>query len=128
MMFAQQSLENVPAGFWKNFCIGLLVLLGAAATLVAIWSSMRRPEPARLNDDPPIKVEKISKRYNHDAIDQRFGRIETRIDGHDSELDAAWKEMQRMNEQNNKTNLEVAVSLARLETHFGLDRHAEKNK
>ena len=122
-MMLAQSIDAVPAPFLKWFLYILIALIVVAATVVIAWASVRKPEPTRINDEPALKVEKISKRYNHDASEQRFVRIETRIDGHDSELDAAWKEMQRMNTENNKTNLAVAVSLARLETHFGLNRH-----
>jgi predicted negative regulator of RcsB-dependent stress response len=125
MMFAQ-AIDSLPASFWKNFCMALAAIIVIGCGVVVAWATARKPEPTRLNDEPAIKVEKVSKRYNHDAVEQRFGRIETRIDGHDSELNAAWEEMQRMNAENNKTNLEVAVSLARLETHFGLNRSAEK--
>lgn len=121
-----QAIDMLPPSFWKYFCMALIALVLIACAVVGAWSQLRQPEPQRINDEPAVKVEKISKRYNHDAIDQRFGRIETRIDGHDSELDAAWKEMQRINEENNRTNLAVAVSLARLETHFGLNRNPEK--
>ena len=125
-MILAQAIDSLPASFWKYFCMALAAVIVLGCGVVVAYASVRKPDSTRINDEPAVKVEKISKRYNHDAIDQRFGRIETRIDGHDSELDAAWKEMQRMNAENNKTNLEVAVSLARLETHFGLNRSEKK--
>ena len=121
-----QAIDNIPAPFWKYFGMAMLVLLGIVGSLVAIYAGLRKAEPARINDEPAIKVEKVSKRFNHDATEQRFGRIETRLDGHDSEIDAAWSEMQRMREEASKTNTAIAVSLARLETHFGLKGNSDK--
>lgn len=79
MMFAQQTLDNLPASFWKSFCIALLVLLGAAALVVAIWQPFRKQPPTRLDDDPPITTRKAPKRYNHDLNEQRYSDHERRI-------------------------------------------------
>lgn len=120
MMLAQEQLAGLPDTFWKNFCIGLLVLLGAAATIVLIYTSTRKPGAQRLNDDPPIEVRKAAKRYNHDLVEMRFGRIETRLDGHDSEIDTAWNEMKQLREQNAERYTDIAVSLAEIKVHLGV--------
>lgn len=126
-MMLAQAIDNLPASFWKYFCMALIALVLVACAVIGAWSQLRKPDPPqRSNDDPPLKREIVSKRFNHDATEQRFGRIETRLDGHDSEIDAAWEEMQRMREENNKTNTSIAVSLARLETHFGLKVNNDK--
>ena len=122
-----QTLDSIPAGFWKFFCIGILVLLGVAGSIIFIIISFRKPAPTKIDDEPAVKVRKVSPRYNHEAIDQRFGRIESRLDGHDSEIDAAWLEMKRMSEEGNKTNLGIQVSLARIEVHLGIISTKEKD-
>ena len=125
MMFAQQ-LDTLPAGYWKNYCIAGLVGFGVVATLLFLYFAGRKPgPPARSVDDPPLKREVVSKRYNHDAIEQRFGTIETTLQGHEAELDFNAKEIQRMRDESAKMNLTISVSLARLETHFGLKEKRE---
>lgn len=119
MMFAQ-SIEAIPSDFWKNFSIALIALFVIAGIAFGIWASVRKPEPTRLNDEPAIKVEKQSKRYNHEAIEQRFGRIETRIDGHDSELNAAWEEMKLLRESNGKRYTNIAIALTEIKAHMGI--------
>jgi hypothetical protein len=120
MMLAEESISSLPDSFWKNFCIALLVLLGAAGIAFGIWANVRKPEPVKLNDNPAIEVRKAPKRYNHDAIDQRFGQIETRLDGHDSELDTIWQEMQDKREKDFERHTEIAVSLAEIKGHLGI--------
>jgi hypothetical protein len=79
MMLAQEQLAGLPDTFWKNFCIGLLVLLGAAVAIVTLWALTRKPEPQRLNDDPPIEIRKSPKRFNYELSEQRHGDHERRI-------------------------------------------------
>jgi len=86
MLFAQ-VIDSVPSSFWKYFCISLLVLLGAAAAVVLIIVSFRRPEPVELNDHPPIEVRKAAKRYNHELTENRFAEIDRRLAAHDAELE-----------------------------------------
>lgn len=81
-----QTLDVLPASFWKSFCIALLVLIGAVGGVLWLISLVRRPEPTRLQDSPPIEVHKAPKRYNHDATQARFAEIERRLETHDAEL------------------------------------------
>lgn len=81
MMLAQEQLQGLPDTFWKNFCIALLVLLGAGGVIVGIWMAFRKPAPVKLNDEPAIEVRKAPKRFNHDLSEQRFTDHERRITG-----------------------------------------------
>ena len=120
MMFAQ-AIDNIPAGFWKYFCMALLVLLGVAAAAVGIYSSLRKPEAARLNDEPAIKVEKVSKRYNHDANELRLVKIEGQIASNEAEINALWTEMRDTAKEAARVNQEIAVSLAEIKTSMGIN-------
>ena len=119
-MMLAQAIDNIPAPFWKYFGMAMLVLLGIAVGLVTIYVGLRKPESTRINDEPAIKVEKVSKRFNHEATEQRFGRIETRLDGHDAEIDAAWNEMRELREANGRRYLNIAVSLTEIKTKLGI--------
>ena len=83
-----QNLDPLPAGYWKLFCMSLLVLIGGVATVLWIISLVRQPEPTRLADAPPIEIRKAAKRYNHDATEARFAEIDRRLEAHDLELRA----------------------------------------
>jgi hypothetical protein len=78
MLFAQASIESLPATYWKNFCIALIVLLGVAVSLVTIWSLTRRSQKVEI-EPQPMEVRKQQKRYNHDLSEQRYGDHERRI-------------------------------------------------
>lgn len=79
MMLAQTGIETLPASFWKNFCIALMALLGVAGALIGILAFFRKPEPTRLNDDPPIEVRKSPKRFNFELAEQRHHDHERRL-------------------------------------------------
>jgi hypothetical protein len=115
-MMLAQAIDNVSAAWWKEFSIALIALI----VLAGIYAVFRKPAKMEINDKPAIQVEKVSKRYNHDLLDQRFGRIEVRLDGHDAEIDQAWAEMKVMREDANKIHLGIAVSLAKIETKLGI--------
>jgi hypothetical protein len=87
MILAQQTLDALPANYWKWFCISLLVLLGASTAVVLIIVSFRKPEPTRLHDDPPIEVRKSAKRYNHDLTEVRFQGIEVRVAKNEDQIE-----------------------------------------
>lgn len=100
----------------------MLVLLGAAVLIVTIWSLTREKKAVKIQDDPAIEVRKAPKRYNHDLIETRFGRIETRLDGHDTELDSAWEEMKAIREVNAQRYAEIAKSLGRIEGRLNIPK------
>jgi hypothetical protein len=85
-MLLAQTIDSLPASFWKNFSLALFALIIVGGIVVGIYVSLRKPEPRRLNDDPPIEIRKAPKRYNHDLTEIRFTEIERRITKHDEEL------------------------------------------
>jgi len=85
-MLAQQTLDSVSATYWKNFSISMLVLLGIVLTVATLIWMFRKSDPVKLKDDPAIEVRKSPKRYNHDAIENRFVNVETRLDDHDADI------------------------------------------
>ena len=128
MMLAQQTLDAVPDSFWKSFCIALLVLLGAVGTLIGIAAYFRKPEATALKDDPAIKVEKTSKRYNHDMINLRFQTLETKVQSHDAQIDTVLSELKDMREKNSERYTDIAVSLAEIKVHLGIKRNPPQSK
>jgi hypothetical protein len=93
LMLAQETLDPLPASFWKNFCIALLVLIGAAGIVAGIIAAFRKPSPLKISDDPAIEVRKAPKRYNHDLAENRHGEVTRRLDGHDAEFEQVWQTM-----------------------------------
>jgi len=101
-----QTLDSVPASFWKYFCIGLMVLLGAAVGIVMLIVSFRKPGPVEINDQPPIEVRKAPKRFNYDLAEQRYSDHARRIQELEDwrrdlikKLDADKAEMMRAGEE-----------------------------
>jgi hypothetical protein len=113
MLLAQaQTLDPLPAGYWKLFCMSLLVLIGGAAAILWIISLVRKPEPTRLADAPPIEIRKAPKRYNHDATEARFAEIDRRLEAHDLELHAIQEDRARTLRHINRRFERVLVGLA----------------
>jgi hypothetical protein len=120
MMLAQaQPLDALPAGFWKSFCIALLALIGGVAAVLWIISLVRRPEPTRLQDSPPIEFRKAPKRYNHDATEARFAEIDRRLELHDAELRVIQEDRARTLRHLNRRFERVLVGLASIAGQVG---------
>jgi hypothetical protein len=58
-------------------------------------------------------VRKAPKRYNHDATEQRFVRVEARLDAHDAELD-------ELRTENTQEQGKIQRSLGRIEGRLGI--------
>lgn len=78
-MMLAQSIEAVPSDFWKNFCIALIALIAVTGIIVGIYVGTRKPEPTRINDDPPVEVRKAPKRFNWELAEQRHADHERRL-------------------------------------------------
>jgi len=136
MMLAQESITSLPDNWWKNFCIALLILLGAAGVVVAIWASTRKAGPVKIDDDPAIAVRKAPKRYNHDLAEQRYGEVTGRLNDHDAELDSIWSEIAtedsklrseiQLVRENNSTRFErIASDLGEIKGALGIKSHPQ---
>jgi len=78
-ILAQADLTNVPADTLKWVLIILVALLGVGATILGIIYMVRKPEPQKLADEPPINVQKAPRRFNHELAEQRYGDHERRL-------------------------------------------------
>ena len=77
-MLAQTDLPSVPAETLKWTLIILVAVLLIGAVIVAVVRSFR-PEKLSFNDEPPIRVEKAARRFNHDLSEQRHVDHERRL-------------------------------------------------
>jgi len=93
MMLAQQTLDALPANFWKSFCIALFAIIGLILAVVTIWALTRKPPKVEISDNPSPEFRKAPKRYNHDLSEQRYGEQTRRLDGHDAEIEQLWTTM-----------------------------------
>lgn len=87
---AQAQIDSVPATYVKWFFVCVFAVIVVLAAVAAIAAYFRKPEPQRLNDEPPIKVEKAPRRFNHDLAESRHGEVTRRLDGHDAEIEQIW--------------------------------------
>lgn len=98
-MLAQAQLDAVPDHFVKWFFVILFALILIVAAIVGIIAAFRTPMPQRLNDDPPIEVRKSPKRYNHDAHEIRFNKIEKDVAANTDEIEKLWDTMRDEDKQ-----------------------------
>ena len=121
-----QTLDGVSAGFWKDFCIGLMVLLGVAVAILSIWSLTRKPAATRINDDPPIEIRKAPKRYNHDLTEARFMEIDRRLTAHEKELKDIQEDRAKTLRHINGRFERLLVGLTAIATKVGARMPADK--
>lgn len=117
LILAQSTdLSSVPAEVLKYVLIVIVSIILITAAVYMAFFSGRRLVQARLDDDPPITVRKAPKRYNHDAIEQRFTNVEKRVDASEAEIDSLWNTMRAEDKQ---TRDEHAKSLGRIQRSLG---------
>jgi hypothetical protein len=80
-------LSTITLSDLGELVVGVCIVLG----VVISYFAMSRKTMVKLDDKPAVEFRKAPKRYNHDATEQRFGRAENRLDGHDTELDRLWQ-------------------------------------
>ena len=118
-MILAQTIETIPAAYWKYFCLALFALIVVAGVLVSIYSTIRKPAPVQLRDEPPITVAKASKRFTHDLAESRHVEISRRVDGHYAEIEQLWNTMRDQDADLAKSiaanQAEIMRALGRLE-------------
>ena len=120
MLLAQaQTMDAIPDTFWKYFCMSLLVVIGGAGAVIWIAQHLRRPEPTRLNDNPPIEVRKAPRRYNHEATEARLAELERRLEAHDVELRSIQEDRARTLRHINARFERVLVGIASIAGQVG---------
>ena len=118
-MFAQQTLDAVPASTLKWVLAILLVLLGVAGAVIFIIVSFRRPGPVKLDDAPPIEVRRAPQAYNHEATEARLAEIDRRLEAHARELRAIQEDRVRTLRHINQRFERVLVGIASIAGRVG---------
>jgi len=120
-MLAQSTdLPAVPAETLK----WVLVILGALLFIgLAIWGafSVSRERRLTINDDPAPQFDRAPKRYNHEATDQRFGRVESRLREHDVKFETLQKERHEDDKVAQARNSRVMFALGRIAEKLKVD-------
>ena len=92
---------------------------GFIVTLIMIG----KKTPIKVDQDPVPEFRKAAKRYNHDAIENRFGGIERQLAENTSEIETIWTTMRRedqdIREKNGERFEEIARALGRIEGRLG---------
>ena len=119
MMFAQSTdLPAVPSETLKWVLIILVsIVLVGAIVYAAIKSGSDKK--TIISDDPPPQFDRVPKRYNHEATQERFGRVESRLRDHDQKFER----LQLEKHEDDKVAL-----LRNSRVMFALGRIAEKLK
>ncbi|MGO8766885.1 MAG: hypothetical protein ACLQSR_17340 [Limisphaerales bacterium] len=99
-ILAQADVNSLPAGWLKNMLIFIIAVIAVASfassafvTFLQYHLEKRRDAHAATEPRPreilpqPLGIEKISKRYNHDAAEQRFKSLEVATDRHGAEIE-----------------------------------------
>ena len=115
-ILAQADLGGVPAEIFKWVMIIIVALIVVAGVIVGIYMALRKPGPQKLDDEPPIKVQKSPKRYNHDATVLRFEAVEKRVE----DLEG-WKEGVAEKMESNKEAIMTSAAEGREKIHARLN-------
>lgn len=98
--FAQADVGSLPANWLKSMVIFTIAVIAVASfassafiTILQYILEKRRDAKSFADPQPreilpqPLGVEKMSKRYNHDANEQRFKTLEITTDRHGTEIE-----------------------------------------
>jgi hypothetical protein len=99
-LLAQADVNSLPAGWVKSMVVFIVVVITVASfassafiTILQYILEKRRDAKAATESQPreilpqPLGVEKMSKRYNHEAHEQRFKTLEIVTDRHGTEIE-----------------------------------------
>lgn len=124
-MIAQ--LDAVPGETLKWIAIVLLVLLGAAASIVMIWKATQKP--ALAIEPQPVEVSKSPKRFNYERTEARFVEHDRRLDEQKEQIDLVWQTMRdedaKIREETREQFLAISRSLGRIEGRLGVNNAPE---
>ena len=113
LLLAQAQLDSVPATYLKWFMVVLCVLIVMVGVVVGIIKALQKPEPNRIVDEPPIKVEKSPKRFNHDLFVSQHQDVTRRLDGHDKEFEELWRTLRAEDAETRRQMAESFLSIQR---------------
>lgn len=119
MMLAQSTdLTAVPETTLKWV---LVILISVALIAAYLWSAFRRDNTVRIDDAPPPQFQKADKRYNHEATEGRFVRVESRLRDHDRKFESIEQERRLDEEKASKRNNRVMFALGKIAQKLDVD-------
>ena len=121
MMLAQSTdLPAVPAETlkWVLIILASLLFIG-----LAIWGAVRvsRDRKTVIDDSPPPQFDRAPKRYNHEAVTERFGRVESRLRDHDQKFDKLQAERHEDDKARQKQSARVMFALGKIAEKLKVD-------
>jgi flagellar basal body-associated protein FliL len=120
-MLAQSTdLPAVPSETLKWVLIILVVILFVGLAVYAAINTAREKR-LTINDDPAPQFERAPKRYNHEAVDQRFGRVESRLRDHDLKFEKLAEERHEDEKAQQKQNVRVMFALGKIAERLNVD-------
>ncbi|HEY1663764.1 MAG TPA: hypothetical protein VGI03_15210 [Verrucomicrobiae bacterium] len=103
LIFAQANVDSLPANWLKNMVVFTIAIIAATSfacsafvTILQYILEKRRDAKSSTEAQPreilpqPLGVEKMSKRYNHDAHELRFKSVEETVERHGAEIGKLW--------------------------------------
>ena len=119
MIFAQSTdLASVPESTLKWV---LIILVAVALITAALYAAFRRDNTVRIEDNPAPQFEKAQKRYNHDATEGRFIRVESRLRDHDHKFSEIERARQAADEKAMNRNNRVMFALGKIAQKLDVD-------
>lgn len=121
MMFAQSTdLPAVPSETLKWVVIILVAILFIGLAIYAALNTAREKR-LTINDDPAPQFERAPKRYNHEAVEGRFVRVESRLRDHDVKFEHIQKDRHDDDKVNQARNARVMFALGRIAEKLKVD-------
>lgn len=120
MMLAQTDLPSVPDSTLKWVLI-IIVAIVLIACVIYVAINSRRENKLTINDDPAPQFERAPKRYNHEAVSERFGRVESRLRDHDAKFETMQKERHEDDKVAQMRNARVMFALGRIAEKLKVD-------
>ena len=120
MMLAQTDLPSVPDSTLKWVLI-IIVAIVLIACVIYVAINSRRENKLTINDDPAPQFERAPKRYNHEAVSERFGRVESRLRAHDAKFETMQKERHEDDKVAQMRNARVMFALGRIAEKLKVD-------
>ena len=120
MMLAQTDLPSVPDSTLKWVLI-IIVAIVLIACVIYVAINSRRENKLTINDDPAPQFERAPKRYNHEAVAERFGRVESRLRDHDAKFETLQKERHEDDKLAQTRNARLLFALGRIAEKLKVD-------
>lgn len=119
MMLAQSTdLTAVPDATLKYV---LIVIVAIALVTAFLYSAFRRGNSVRIEDNPPPEFRKSDKRYNHDAVTERFQRAESRLRDHDLKFESLEISRRQADENASRRNNRLMYALGKIAQKLDVD-------